>query len=89
MPLFPADRSLVVETRTSSDERLGVNPKAFYAGSLAMPVPIEAGMRFALETFSGDGDDGAGIESRVVVTENGHEVVTKWPCDELMVCDPR
>jgi len=25
----------------------------------------------------------------VVVTETGHEVITKWPCDELMVCDPR
>jgi Xaa-Pro aminopeptidase len=59
------------------------------AVSLAMPLPIEAGMHFALERFAGDGDDGARIESQVVVTETGHQVITKWPCEELMVCDPR
>jgi Xaa-Pro aminopeptidase len=59
------------------------------AASLAMPAPIEAGMHFALETFAGDGDDGARIESQVVVTEKGHDVITKWPCDELLVCNPR
>jgi Xaa-Pro dipeptidase len=59
------------------------------AFSLAMPAPIEAGMHFALETFAGDGEDGARIESQVVVTEQGHQVITKWPCEELMVCDPR
>jgi len=59
------------------------------AFSLAMPAPIEAGMHFALETFAGDGEDGARIESQVVVTEQGHKVITKWPCEELMVCDPR
>jgi len=59
------------------------------AVSLAMPVPIEAGMHFALETFAGEGEDGARIESQVVVTEKGHEVITKWPCEELMVCNPR
>ena len=59
------------------------------AASLAMPVPLEAGMHFALETFAGDGEDGARIESQVLVTEKGHEVITRWPCEELMVCAPR
>ena len=58
------------------------------AYSLAYPVPIEAGMHFALETFYGEGDDGARIESQIIVTEDGHRVITKWPCEELMVLDP-
>jgi len=57
--------------------------------SLDFPEPIEAGMHFALETFAGEGDDGARIESQLIVTEDGHKVITKWPCEELMVCNPR
>jgi Xaa-Pro aminopeptidase len=53
------------------------------------PTPIQANMHFALETFAGDGDDGARIESQVIVTEDGHKVITHWPCEELMVCSPR
>jgi Xaa-Pro dipeptidase len=59
------------------------------AYSLKHPMPIEQGMHFALETFCGEGEDGARIESQVIVTENGHKVITKWPCEELMVCAPR
>jgi Xaa-Pro aminopeptidase len=59
------------------------------AFSMTKPEPIEAGMHFALETFCGDGDEGARIESQVIVTESGHKVITKWPCEELMVCNPR
>lgn len=57
--------------------------------SLDNPVPIEAGMHFALETFAGEGDDGARIESQIIVTEDGHKIITKWPCHELMICNPR
>jgi Xaa-Pro dipeptidase len=57
--------------------------------SLDNPIPIEAGMHFALETFAGEGDDGARIESQIIVTEDGHRVITKWPCEELMICNPR
>jgi Xaa-Pro dipeptidase len=57
--------------------------------SLENPVPIEAGMHFALETFCGEGEDGARIESQVIVTEDGHRVITKWPSDRLIVLDPR
>jgi Xaa-Pro dipeptidase len=58
------------------------------AYSLDHPVPLEAGMHFALETFNGEEDDGARIESQVIVTEDGHKVITKWPCEELMVLSP-
>jgi Xaa-Pro aminopeptidase len=59
------------------------------AYSLEHPVPIVAGMHFALETFYGEGDDGARIESQVIVTPDGHKVITKWPCEELLVLAPR
>ncbi|GLI33007.1 M24 family metallopeptidase [Desulforhabdus amnigena] len=55
----------------------------------AEPMPIEAGMHFALETFCGEGVDGARIEQQIIVTETGHKVITQWPCDELMVCSAR
>jgi Xaa-Pro dipeptidase len=58
------------------------------AYSLNHPVPIEEGMHFALETFYGEEDDGARIESQIIVIEGGHRVITKWPCEELMVLDP-
>jgi len=58
------------------------------AYSLDYPVPVEAGMHFALETFYGEEDDGARIESQIIVTEDGHKVITKWPCEELMVLNP-
>jgi Xaa-Pro aminopeptidase len=45
-------------------------------------------MHFALETFYGDEGDGARIESQIIVTGDGHKVITKWPCEELMVLDP-
>jgi len=59
------------------------------AYSLEHPVPIEEGMHFALETFYGEEDDGARIESQVIVTKTGHKVITLWPCEELLVCNPK
>jgi len=57
--------------------------------SLDHPEIIHEGMHFALETFAGQGCDGARIESQLIVTKDGHQVITKWPCDKLMVCNPR
>lgn len=57
--------------------------------SLDNPIPIETGMHFALETFAGEGEDGARIESQLIVTEDGHRVITRWPCEELVICNPR
>lgn len=58
------------------------------AFSMENPEIIEPGMHFALETFCGDGDDGARLESQVIVTETGNRVITKWPIERLMVCHP-
>jgi len=43
---------------------------------------------FALETFwpSTDGWTAARIEEEVVVTPTGHEVITRFPAEELLVC---
>ena len=42
---------------------------------------------FALETFwpSTDGWSAARIEEEIVVTETGHEVITRFPADKLLV----
>lgn len=48
---------------------------------------IKPGMVFALETFwpSTDGWSAARIEEEIVVTETGHEVITRFPAEKLMV----
>jgi hypothetical protein len=45
-------------------------------------------MVFALETFwpSTDGWSAARIEEEIVVTPTGHEVITRFPAEELLVC---
>ena len=60
---------------------LSNHEKPFITRAFSMDKPelIEAGMHFALETFCGDGDDGARIESQIIVTDTGHKVITKWP----------
>lgn len=55
--------------------------------SLEHPEVLEAGMVFALETFwpAADGWSAARIEEEVVVTEDGCEIITRFPAEELMV----
>jgi Xaa-Pro aminopeptidase len=55
--------------------------------SLDHPEVIEAGMVFALETYwpASDGWSAARIEEEVVVTEDGCEIITRFPAEELMV----
>ena len=50
-------------------------------------MTIEPGMVFALETFwpSTDGWSAARIEEEIVVTPTGHEVITRFPAEELLV----
>ena len=56
--------------------------------SLEHPTEIKEGMVFALETYcpAKDGFSAARIEEEVVITENGHEVITRFPCKELIAC---
>jgi Xaa-Pro dipeptidase len=58
--------------------------------SLEHPETLEAGMVFALETYwpAKDGT-AARIEEEVVVTENGCEVITKFPAEDLLVAGRR
>jgi Xaa-Pro aminopeptidase len=55
--------------------------------SLEHPQEIKPGMVFALETFwpSTDGWSAARIEEEIVVTETGHEVITRFPAEKLLV----
>ena len=55
--------------------------------SLDHPHEIKPGMVFALETFwpCSDGWRAARIEEEIVVTPTGHEVITRFPAEELLV----
>jgi Xaa-Pro aminopeptidase len=55
--------------------------------SLDHPHEIKPGMVFALETFwpSSDGWSAARIEEEIVVTQTGHEVITRFPAEQLLV----
>src|SRR5215469_771324 len=55
--------------------------------SLEHSHEIKPGMVFALETFwpSTDGWSAARIEEEIVVTETGHEVITRFPAEQLLV----
>jgi Xaa-Pro aminopeptidase len=55
--------------------------------SLDHPQMLEPGMVFALETFwpSTDGWSAARIEEEIVVTPTGHEVITRFPAEKLLV----
>ena len=54
--------------------------------SLDHPVEIEPGMVFAVETYEGEGYDGARIEDEIVIKTDGVEIITKFPSEELIGC---
>jgi len=57
--------------------------------SLEHPMEIKAGMVFALETYcpASDGHSAARIEEEIVVTDNGPQVITLFPAEELFVAN--
>ncbi|MDH3309056.1 MAG: Xaa-Pro peptidase family protein, partial [Acidimicrobiia bacterium] len=57
--------------------------------SLDDPIEIKEGMYFALETYApaADGRSAARIEEMMVVTADGPQVTTLFPCEELMVAN--
>ena len=58
--------------------------------SMTEPIELQAGMVFALETYcpASDGFSAARIEEEVVVTEDGPQILTKFPAQDLVVTNP-
>jgi Xaa-Pro aminopeptidase len=49
---------------------------------------LEEGMTFAIETQHGvPGIGGVRIEEMIHVTEDGVEIMSQWPIDEIVVVD--
>jgi Xaa-Pro aminopeptidase len=53
------------------------------------PIELKEGMLFALETYcpATDGRSAARIEEEIVVTAAGPQIITLFPCEELMVAN--
>jgi len=59
-------------------------PIIWRQASLYDPIPLEKGMTFAIETQHGTpGSHGVRMEEMVHVTENGYEIMSKWPIQEI------
>jgi Xaa-Pro aminopeptidase len=58
--------------------------------SMKEPVELEVGMVFALETYcpASDGYSAARIEEEIVLTEDGPQVLTLFPAQDLFVANP-
>ncbi len=56
--------------------------------SLEHPLTLEQGMTFAIETQHGvPGIGGVRVEEMIHVTEDGVEILSQWPIDEITVVD--
>ena len=57
--------------------------------SLENPMEIKTGMVFALETYcpAADGVSAARIEEEVIVTDTGHEVISRFPAQDLPIAN--
>jgi Xaa-Pro dipeptidase len=57
--------------------------------SLKDPIELQTGMVFALETYcpATDGVSAARIEEEIVVTNDGPQILTRFPAQELMIAN--
>ncbi|WP_336359393.1 M24 family metallopeptidase [Haladaptatus sp. ZSTT2] len=51
------------------------------------PIELEEGMTMAVETQEPADNQGVRLEEMVVVRENGVEILSQWPADEITVID--
>jgi Xaa-Pro dipeptidase len=58
--------------------------------SMKEPIELQSGMVFALETYcpASDGYSAARIEEEIVLTEDGPQVITLFPSQDLFVANP-
>ncbi|HEY2879021.1 M24 family metallopeptidase [Nocardioides sp.] len=58
--------------------------------SMKEPIELEVGMVFALETYcpASDGYSAARIEEEIVLTEDGPQVLTLFPAQNLFIANP-
>lgn len=58
--------------------------------SMKEPIELQVGMVFALETYcpATDGFSAARIEEEIVITEDGPQVITLFPAQDLVVANP-
>jgi Xaa-Pro dipeptidase len=58
--------------------------------SMKEPIELRAGMVFALETYcpASDGYSAARIEEEIVLTDDGPQVITLFPAQDLFVANP-
>jgi Xaa-Pro aminopeptidase len=58
--------------------------------SMKEPVELQVGMVFALETYcpASDGYSAARIEEEIVITDDGPQVLTLFPAQDLFVANP-
>ena len=54
--------------------------------SIENPVELKEGMVIAIETYDGEGANGARIEDELVITPEGPQIFTKFPNHELIAC---
>ena len=58
--------------------------------SMKEPIELQVGMVFALETYcpASDGYSAARIEEEIVITEDGPQVLTLFPAQDLFIANP-